>query len=101
MVSIHVAILRWKSSSAPFFKNDIRSLMGLASVVVFLCPGKVRVLCAYGHDHTQACDKKDPATGLCIDILTGADSAWSSDEFTPPLNIGNPKRKLIFQSIHF
>ena len=29
------------------------------------------MLCAYGHDHTQACDKKDPATGLCIDILTG------------------------------
>ena len=32
--------------------------------------GKVKVLCAYGHDHTQACDKKDEK-GLCIDILTG------------------------------
>lgn len=42
--------------------------------------GQVRVLCAYGHDHTQACDKKDPATGLCIDILTGADLARISDE---------------------
>ena len=37
------------------------------------------MLCAYGHDHTQACDKKDPTTGLCIDILTGADSATGND----------------------
>ncbi|CAJ1447551.1 unnamed protein product [Effrenium voratum] len=32
--------------------------------------GKVKVLCAYGHDHTQACDMKDPS-GLCVDILSG------------------------------
>lgn len=31
---------------------------------------KVKVLCAYGHEHTQGCEKKDKS-GMCIDILTG------------------------------
>ena len=32
--------------------------------------GKVKVLCAYGHDHNQKCDKKDE-NGLFIDVLSG------------------------------
>eukprot|EP00913_Durusdinium_trenchii_P021859 g20539.t1 len=32
--------------------------------------GKVKVLCAYGHDHNQGCDLKDK-DGICINILTG------------------------------
>lgn len=32
--------------------------------------GKVKVLCAFGHEHTQACNQKDES-GVCIEILTG------------------------------